>query len=567
MPVKESYKKDVMLKLCGYNSLDFQDNNLKVYYKGKVCSISEETNLNEFITLVKEKTSNEDDEFLEYLAQEAIKTSGLFSLIICKGDSYYIISDIIRSQPVFYGFYDDNLFLTNNLHEFLKLAGPFPIENDKLEEYISSGFVYGNGTIFQNIHAIQAGEIISIKGFKITSRRYFEFKPISERPKSANNSDFASSLDNTFKSVFTRMIHQASGVKRWVVPLSGGHDSRCIVNYLYKLGIKNVVCFSYGVPNNEQSNLSKQVAAALNFEWHFVEYTDQKWYKLHESGLMDEFIDFAFNGVSIPHFQDFLAIYELKEKDILKEGDIIIPGHTFDFIAGSNLQPADMECINKKMAVTRTSLMHSRINNYSSAPFRNIENIYDASNVDSKHFQEYFNWQEKRAKFMVNSLRVYEFFNFGSGLPFWDKELLNFWLAVPDDERMERKAFFEAEGLGILVEELKLIPFHGKMDIASANLLENLLSTILPGFIKTWILRMTGRRVKYNTGLNQIYALRGASVKELLEPVEDFPAQTIPYFKEFLNRFPFQVDYHFLTSLYTIRRQLSEQQVHMEQFG
>lgn len=557
----ELYRRETIFSLQGYNSLSFPKYNCSVYYKGTVNLLSHETDSNEFINLLAGKFSSEDDEFLEYLITAVKETTGLFSLIICKGDIYFIVSDIIRSHPVCYGFYNDSLFLTDNLHEFLKLTGPFPIDNDKLEEYISSGFVYGNGTIFKNILAIQAGEIVTIKGVKVSSQRYFEFKPISTQAHFANFAEFTSTLDKIFSSVFIRLIHQNPKVKRWIVPLSGGHDSRCIVNYLFRLGLKNVICFSYGIPGNEQSRISKEVAETLNFEWHFVEYTDQKWYKLHESGLMDEFIDYAFNGVSIPHFQDFLAIYELKEKGILKEGDVIIPGHTFDFIAGSNLQQADLKCINKRMALTRTSQMHTRINDYLSAPARNIENIYETSNVDPGHFQEYFNWQEKRAKFMVNSLRTYEFFNFESRLPFWDKELVDFWLTIPDNERMERKIFFEAEKMGIITDKLYLIPFYGKLDIASVNLLEKILKTILPGFVKTWILRITGRQVKYNTGLNQIYALRAASVKELLEPVEDFPAQTIPYFKEFLSRFPFQVDYHLLTGLYTIRKQLQRNKV------
>jgi hypothetical protein len=36
-------------------------------------------------------------------------------------------------------------------------------------------------------------------------------------------------------------------------------------------------------------------------------------------GLIDKYSGFSFQGVSIPHLQDFLAVYELKEKKIIKK--------------------------------------------------------------------------------------------------------------------------------------------------------------------------------------------------------------------------------------------------------
>jgi hypothetical protein len=88
--------------------------------------------------------------------------------------------------------------------------------------------------------------------------------------------------------------------------------------------------------------------------------------------------------------------------------------------------------------------------------------------------------------------------------------------------------------------------------------LEKQLKKILPGFAIKLLLKISKRKLKLNEGLNQIYALKAKSVKELLDPIEDFPEQIKPYFKEYLERYPFQMDYHFLTVLYTIRKQLDK---------
>jgi asparagine synthase (glutamine-hydrolysing) len=547
----------VKIMLYGYNFFSFEKECCEIFIKGSIHSNSEKIDIEKWVKTICEQLASKEKQFKTYLFSELGKISGLFSLVIKKGNDFYIAGDIIRSFPVFFGFFNDHFFITSNLNEYQKQNGHLLIDNNKLEEFIASGFVYGNGTLFKDIYALQAGEIVSIKDYIICSDRYFEFKPTEYPVIYKNIFELTTELDEVLLSIFRRMLEQTPTINRWIVPLSGGHDSRIIVNYLYRLEIKNVICYSYGVSNNEQSGLSKQVAESLGFEWHFVEYTEQKWQRLHEIGIIDEFIAYAFDGVSVPHLQDILAIYELKEKGIVKQNDVFVPGHTFDFLVGSNFGISDLACKNKDMAIERTFLMHSKITKWSHPSVRTIEDIYEKAKVNPRHFQEYFNWQEKRAKFLVNTARGYEFFSFEIRLPFWDKEIVDFWLKVPDNQRMGRKSFFEAEKLGILVNQIISIPFFGKNDRVSISLVEEILRRLLPAFLKTIILRITSRKVKFNAGLNQIYALKANSVRELLEPIEDFPSDCKPYFSDFLDRFPYQIDYHFLTSLYAIRKQFN----------
>lgn len=553
-----------MQKAMNIHLIDYQlhiseTNHTEVYFKGHVDQYKYPV-LSDWLGSIEENVSNTKVHFTDFLADELKHISGMFSLIIRNGDRYYIATDIIRCYPVFYGFSSDQFFVTDDLNSYQDRNGLLKINNDNLEEYIASGFVYAHKTVFENVYATQAGEIVEVGENKISSKRYFKFMPSLIQISYNSDKEFSQSLDNVLTSVFRRMINTTPEVNRWVVPLSGGHDSRLIINYLFRLGIKNVFCYSYGMAGNEQSRLSEQVANALGYEWHFVEYTEQKWQKLHEQGIIDEFLLYSFNGVSIPHLQDFLAIHELKEKGVLKEFDFIIPGHTFDFLVGSNLELADLKCTCKEMAVKRTMLMHTRITDKRRTPVKEIEDIFTSSGVDPAHFQEYFNWQEKRAKFLVNACKGYQFLGFGFRLPFWDKEIVDFWLAISDQDRIGRRIFFETEKLGVLVYELIKIPFFGKDDRVNTNFLEKILRFILPGFVKTIILKITPHKAKYNAGLNQIYAYKKSTIKEMLKPIDSFPANVRCYFNDYLNRFPFQVDYHFMTSLYTIRKQLDKAQ-------
>lgn len=542
--------------LDGFSVFNFEKENCRVFFKGSMHLRSRKADTADWIKSLVDNLLSGKSGFKDFILSELAGISGLFSIVIEKDEQYFIAGDIIRCYPVFYGYNSKGLFVTDNIGLNYKQLGPLQLDNDKLEEYVASGFVYWNGTFYKNVYALQAAELVVISGNEVTSERYFSFKPAQKLYNLTNISDFVRDFDEVLYSTFQRMIEQSPNVNRWVVPLSGGHDSRIIVNYFYKLGVKNVICYSYGMPGNVQSAISRQVAEALGYRWYFVEYSEQKWKSMHDEGLFDEFLKFANNGVSTPHFQDVLAVSELRRKSILEKGDVFVPGHAFDFLVGSNLGDEDFKCTCKAEALRRTLLMHSRLKDLSSTPAKMLEVIYDNAKIDPVHFQEYFNWQEKRVKFLVNAARGYEFFGFEIRLPFWDRQLVDFWLTIPNKERAGRKLFLDAESQGILVEKLRNIEFYGKVDRAPATLIERLSRKIFSGTLKNLILRITGHKVKFNAGLNQIYALRSSTVKELLEPVEDFPENIKPFFRMYLERLPYQVDYHFMTTLYTIRKQL-----------
>ena len=57
---------------------------------------------------------------------------------------------------------------------------------------------------------------------------------------------------------------------------------------------------------------------------------------------------------------------------------------------------------------------------------------------------EWFNVQERQAKFIVNAVRVYEFFGYEWLIPLWDNALFEFWRHVPLSLRYQRRLYFMA---------------------------------------------------------------------------------------------------------------------------
>jgi len=493
----------------------------------------------------------------ERLAGELQNTRGSFLLILVKNNEYFIAGDIIRSHPLFYGFHNDLFFITDKLDHFQKDYGSFEIDYEKLEEYISCGLVLGNRTVYKNVYGLQAGEIVKVNGNNISSVRYFKYLPVKVPRHFKNPDEFTPSFDKALLSAFSYTLEKNTHVNRWIVPLSGGHDSRLVINYLYRLGIKNVLCFTYGLENNEQARISRMLADRLGYEWYFVEYTERKWQKLHDIGLIDAYINNSFNGVSIPHLQDFLAIYELKEKNIITDNDIFIPGHSavtarFD---SSNFDFSDYNDLLRLAYFHET--VASNIDVINQQALNTLNLIAETENIDRENFRPFINWQERQAKFTVNSIQAYDFFGFKCQLPFWDRLVADFWLDYPANLRSRRKVMYEAEQQGLLIDELRDIPFAGQKKESRKSTLKSKIKELIPGSVIVRLLRLTGHKARLDEAMNQIYSLKAGSVHDLLDPLDDFPASTRQYFDDYLQRLTYQVDSNLLTRLYTVRKLLN----------
>lgn len=468
------------------------------------------------VSLFKEKKKNIKD-----LIQ---KFNGSFSFIFVQENKISIIADRNRSYPVLYFIKDNEVIVTDHISKYSETTNTVFSPSDILaEQYFVSSYIFGKYTLFESVFSTQAGEIVSIdRETKIfTSQSYFQWLPnmnLSAERREKNNE--AKKQDRILQSVIKRMIKSCPNVNNWIIPLSGGYDSRVIVNYLYKLGVKNVICFSYGIKNNKQSEISQQVAEALGYEWHFIDY--EEWTaKIQKTSLIEGYIDFAFNGCSTSHLQDFTAVYALKQLNILKENDVFIPGHTLDFITGGHLTESmqDIKTVKDVIPNIKRHLSNLGYYSYNRKLKKHIINIIKRINISSKQIPEYFNWKERQSKFIVNSVRCYEFFGFDWRVPLWDKEIVDYWMKVEFDYRLDRKMFKEIFKNYLVVDELKSVPFFNDLKQENKPSLKQRIKNAIPINIKNSLRKYGFKTTSYynvNEGLSIVYSDKNEKVNDFL---------------------------------------------------
>jgi len=387
----------------------------------------------------------QEEKAIDYLIKNETQKleNGIYSLISITESEITIKCDSINYFPIFYTFLNSKWVLSDSWEEIIRVKENFAPNTMVETEFINAGFVLGNNTLDKDIHKTRSGKITILK-----SNGNVDFIPqwdyIQRETYSENIEKLKTKSFDIFESTAKRMISFLNG-RTAVVPLSGGFDSRLIASLLKKHNYKDVICFTYGKPNQEV-DISRKVAKTLGYKWYFIDYTKLKIADFNKDPDFLKYIDFAGNGYSMPYLQEYFAVNELKTKGLIPENSVFLPGHSGDFIGGSYVL---------KSAKTNTKNIPAYIAKKYFFFFENKDNKSleksISSNIDIKasthqngdynSFIEDWDIKEKLSKFIFHSSVVFNYFDYQHYFPLWDLELLLFYRNVPYPLRAEKNLY------------------------------------------------------------------------------------------------------------------------------
>lgn len=381
--------------------------------------------------------------------------NGAFAVVRDGSDRLEAAVDRVRTIPLFYGINGEYFSVSSDANKVRDRLGGGTPSGEAVSEFRLTGYVTGSDTLFPYVKQLQAGEILELCRNERRHRcvRYYVYR--HQDFFSASSTTLIDRLDEVHDRVFQRLIDSV-GDRPVILPMSGGYDSRLIGVALRKAGLRNVLCYTYGAPGNWESRLSRETAEYLGFEWIFVPYTAERWRNWSQGEGFGQYFRSSGNLTSVPHLQDWPAILELRRENRIPQDSIIVPGHSGDFLAGSHIP----QWFGRQRTITRRELLdaiYKRHYHLWDFPGRwtelrerfdaRIERIIGAagsSSIEEAADQfEHWDLQERQAKFICNSLRVYDFFGLEWRVPLFDSELMDFWSHVPVAQRIGRRLFFD----------------------------------------------------------------------------------------------------------------------------
>ncbi len=274
---------------------------------------------------------HEQNEALARLKTLIPTLNGSWALIAASSDGQVLLaSDRSRSVPLFYAQLPSRLIISYSARRILAELGEVQIAESAAMELLLSGYVSNEETIYRDIHQLQPAEILEWSArtdWSLARCNYFPF--YEGHPCETSEPQLKEELEDILESVFTRFAKVLKG-RRIILPLSGGFDSRLIAWMLYKNGIRDVTCYTYGTEGNAQVPIARRVAENLGFRWRFIEYNATRWAHCMGSRKMTEYWDYAFRGSALPHLQDFPAYLSMESDFDSADPAVILPGHVGD---------------------------------------------------------------------------------------------------------------------------------------------------------------------------------------------------------------------------------------------
>lgn len=382
--------------------------------------------------------------------------NGFFSVVCEIGQGIMLAVDRVRSLPLYYSATSRGVWVSDNAEWIRRGLGLDRLDETAAEEFSLTGYVTGQDTLFPALKQVQAGEVVYLDPedpVGVQSQRWYRFTH-SERAEWGVR-ESTQKLTQAAQAAVQRLVDLADG-RQIVIPLSGGLDSRLIALFLHRLGYTHVLCYTYGRPSDHEVAISRQIAAKLGLEWHCVEYDRMTWKEAWATPAREKYQEFAGGWSVLPHIQDWLAVREMSFQGLLKPGCVIAPGHSGDFVGGSHI-PLEYRP-ESTLPLTRVAYDLFR-NHYSLAPLKQtskrpreyweqqrIQPICRFAAEDPASLAaayEEWDWQERQAKFIVNSVRVYEVFGYQWWLPLWDAEFIQFWQKIPLSLRLDQRWYRE----------------------------------------------------------------------------------------------------------------------------
>ncbi len=372
------------------------------------------------------------------------KMNGMFSLIYDDDSEVCFATDRVRGLPLFYALIDSEPIISDSAHRLYDVlpACTFdPISHEDFEK--NNLFVTGPYTLYEEIRQLQAGEWASFdrEMGSLTTDYYFEHADGVVEYKTEQ--EFLAEFELVFATACQNLKLALNG-RTAVVPLSGGIDSREVLLMLRSIGYEKVLCFTYGKKGNIESKIASQVAKHFGYKWLEVPYTKRLWREVSGKSLYKSYVKQAGNFTGLPHTQDFLAVNILDDHGMLPEDSVFLPGHS-DAIVGGNLPEVFVQetiiGIGSLLKVTKdvykpketlSSQLEDRLKNY----FQTRLCVTNDLCAGQHHC---FMMKERQAKFIVNSVRVYEYFEYEWLLPLCDLGFLEFFKKVPLSLKYNKK--------------------------------------------------------------------------------------------------------------------------------
>ena len=148
---------------------------------------------------------------------------------------------------------------------------------------------------------------------------------------------------------------------------------------------------------------------------------------------------------------DFFALLKLKEKGYIEKNSFFVNGQSGDFISANHIpeilsdNEKDKNYLFEEIIKQNYSLWKNKLNSKNIKYIKNKINkkfeTIDINFYNNLSLYEFWEYDERQSKFIINGQRNYEFLGLHWFLPFWDIRVVDFFRNLNYDYKIKQKFY------------------------------------------------------------------------------------------------------------------------------
>lgn len=414
-----------------------------------------------------------------------------------------LLTDANRSFPLFWRRAGSRWEVSDDVRVLASAAGSAPRPDEAaVAQFAGGGLVLGERTLYRDVHRTPPDAVVELglDGSSSTLRRGRLALPA--RGAVTEGAEAGALFRDALLEAVATLVAADPGA-RYLLPLSGGADSRLLAAAFVAAGARDVQCFTYGVRPTAEVEVSRKVAELLGLPWAFVPTPPEEVRSAWREPETARFLGDAYTGAALPHIQDWFALRGLAAQGLLPEDRsraVVVPGHTAvrtlkdaDLLDAPELSREDLVAAiirrhfsqaGAPRALLRDPVLRAEVEGA-------LDRVgYDGSPLSRARALQSVNIDGRQSTYILNSVRGYESAGLGWAMPMLDLPLhrivadldwrltrdrdwyramtdqvfrdtagpgaeeLSFWVptAVPEERRQQMKAALSRVGLLRLAE-------------------------------------------------------------------------------------------------------------------
>lgn len=405
-----------------------------------------------------------------------VKTyNGNFIFIIIRDNKVIAANDRYGVYPLFYTKKEKQLIISTQWQRLVPHSGK-QLHRGAVMEILSLGYVLGTKTLVDNIHEFPTATLMETDVLDDRSEtRWVQYWKIKHRFARGNMRKLEKEFADLWQSrisVYSQYIKEHGN--SCLQLLSGGLDSRLLAHEFDQAGIQ-IHAITYGLgPESGEIVTAREVMEKLaNGTSHKVFYNDQEeLQKIIRSDVMYDRITNARN-----YEKELYSYHELAHAATIR-----VPGYSGDYMAGSHIKyrmkswKSKQDIINYILKFHVTPLIRPELASSNENKEMLIQALDESIEMDTDPISAFIQWDldYRQRRYIVRS-EVED--NSGDTrflLPFFDNQLIDFFLGLPMDALLNTKLYTNAQLKYLYKSNQDLIRIKRDNDIQQRIIRNNL---------------------------------------------------------------------------------------------